>query len=374
MGVCLIIRSSGGTDTSGATATAARVLSGYTCYVNDVKITGTMANQGTKTASLNAGGSYTIPAGYHSGSGKVTANALSGQTSATATAARILSGRTAWVNGSKLTGTMTNRGAISQKLAANGSYTVPAGWHNGSGKVTQSLTTQGAKNVTPTTTNQTACAASRWTTGNIVIVGASTLTAGNIKKGVKIFNVTGTFGDTISVFENGNLSSDSALGGGFNTFSGAWTTDRYVNYRMGDGGSITFGNTIVMKLYPGRWESETEMRNGALMVTKNKVSSQFVSATVWFNYSCSSPMKWTPYAYFKVGYNGVVDDLYPAIGTSYIEFYSTGSANNQSLTTAFRNDNDALRYFEISLTMDLSAQVLRREVTVTVTKITFSKV
>lgn len=193
MGVCLIIRTSGGTDTSGATATAARVLSGYTCYVNDDKITGTMANQGTKTASLNAGGSYTIPAGYHSGSGKVTANALSGQTSGTATAARILSGRTAWVNGSKLTGTMTNRGAISQKLAANGSYTVPAGWHNGSGKVTQSLTTQGAKNVTPTTSNQTACAASRWTTGSIVILGSSNLKAANIKSGVKIFNVTGTF-------------------------------------------------------------------------------------------------------------------------------------------------------------------------------------
>lgn len=193
MGVCLIIRTSGGTDTSGATATAARVLSGYTCYVNDVKITGTMANQGTKTASLNAGGSYTIPAGYHSGSGKVTANALSGQTSGTATAARILSGRTAWVNGSKLTGSMTNRGAISQKLAANGSYTVPVGWHNGSGKVTQSLTTQGAKNVTPKTTNQTACAASRWTTGSIVILGSSNLKAANIKKGVKIFNVTGTF-------------------------------------------------------------------------------------------------------------------------------------------------------------------------------------
>ena len=208
MGVCLIIRTSGGTDTSGATATAARVLSGYTCYVNDVKITGTMTNQGTKTASLNAGGSYTIPAGYHSGSGKVTANALSGQTSGTATAARILSGRTAWVNGSKLTGTMTNRGAISQKLAANGSYTVPAGWHNGSGKVTQSLTTQGAKNVTPTTSNQTACAASRWTTGSIVILGSSNLKAANIKKGVKIFGVTGTWtgwvDSTVTLYNRSN--------------------------------------------------------------------------------------------------------------------------------------------------------------------------
>lgn len=192
MGECLIIRSGGGTDTSGATATAARVLSGYTCYVNDSKITGTMTNQGTKTASLNAGGSYTIPAGYHNGSGKVTANALSGQTSGTATAARILSGKTAWVNGSKLTGTMTNRGAISQNLAANGSYTVPVGWHSGSGKVTQSLTTQGAKTVTPTTSNQTACAASRWTTGTITIVGSSYLKAENIKKGVTIFNVAGT--------------------------------------------------------------------------------------------------------------------------------------------------------------------------------------
>ena len=219
MGVCLIIRTSGGTDTSGATATAARVLSGYTCYVNDVKITGTMANQGTKTASLNAGGSYTIPAGYHSGSGKVTANALSGQTSGTATAARILSGRTAWVNGSKLTGTMTNRGAISQKLAANGNYTVPAGWHNGSGKVTQSLTTQGGKTVTPTTSNQTACAANRWTTGNIVVAGNANLKAANIKNGITIFGIRGTFtgwvDSTINVFSETTGTVNSNFGNWF---------------------------------------------------------------------------------------------------------------------------------------------------------------
>ena len=56
------------------------------------------------------GGSYTIPAGYHNGSGKVTANSLSSQTNANAGAGDILSGKTAWVNGSKLTGTMPNRG------------------------------------------------------------------------------------------------------------------------------------------------------------------------------------------------------------------------------------------------------------------------
>ena len=193
MGECLIIRGGGGTDTSNANATAGKVLSGYTCYVNDSKITGTMPNQGTKTASLNPGGSYTIQAGYHNGSGKISVNSLSSQTSATANAGRILSGRTAWVGGSKLTGTMTNRGAVSQALGANGSYTIPAGWHNGSGKVTQNLTKQAAVNVTPGTANKTACAANRWTTGNIVIVGSSNLKAANIKNGVTIFGVTGTW-------------------------------------------------------------------------------------------------------------------------------------------------------------------------------------
>ena len=198
MGVCLIIRSGGGTDTSGATATAARVLSGYTCYVNDVKITGTMANQGTKTASLNAGGSYTIPAGYHSGSGKVTANALSGQTSGTVGAAHILSGYNAWVNGTNTWGNMPNRGNISHSLPANGSYTIPAGWHAGGGVVNQSLAFHWGGTYTPNTANQVICWANWYAAGNIVIVGSSALTAGNIRNGVWIFGVLGTWTGPIS--------------------------------------------------------------------------------------------------------------------------------------------------------------------------------
>ena len=67
-----------------------------------------MPNQGAKTATLNCGGSYTIPKGYHNGSGKVTANSLSSQTSgATATDDKVMNGYTYWKDGAKRTGKAT---------------------------------------------------------------------------------------------------------------------------------------------------------------------------------------------------------------------------------------------------------------------------
>lgn len=70
------------------------------------KVNGTMANNGAVTSTLTAGTSYTIPAGYHNGSGKITANSLASQTQATAGTLQIVPPYTAYVNGQKITGTM----------------------------------------------------------------------------------------------------------------------------------------------------------------------------------------------------------------------------------------------------------------------------
>ena len=94
-------------------ATANQILSGKTAWVKGKKVTGTMPNRGAVNQTLNAGGSYTIPEGYHNGKGKITAASLSSQTPGTATAAQILAGQTAWVNGKKITGNMPSRATSS---------------------------------------------------------------------------------------------------------------------------------------------------------------------------------------------------------------------------------------------------------------------
>jgi hypothetical protein len=134
------------------TAVAGDVLANKT-FSNDsgVAIPGTMVNNtgwtGEGTPTGNNQVDVVIPKGYHDGTGKVvckgqtaySAGVANGQSAArigTAGKGDVLAGKTFTnASGSGLSGSMVNRGAWSANATSNGAVTIPAGYHNGAGKV-----------------------------------------------------------------------------------------------------------------------------------------------------------------------------------------------------------------------------------------------
>ena len=157
-----------------------------------------LVNQGAVSVTVTEGKTYTIPAGYHNGSGTVTAvsdaegdaemyklqsknatptkrqqsitpdsgyyglsdvtvapipDAYQDVTSVTAVAAEVLTGKIiVAADGAIITGTMTNNGAVEKTLDVTTiSYTIPKGYHSGTGTVKIALET---KTVTPTKSAQ----------------------------------------------------------------------------------------------------------------------------------------------------------------------------------------------------------------------------
>jgi hypothetical protein len=156
-----------------------------------------IANNGAVSAQVQEGDTYTIPAGWHNGSGTVSGVAGGGNytlqskgpitptktaqsiapdsgyyglsavsiaaipeayqdvSSVTATAGDVLSPKIIVTSdGTAVPGTMTNNGAVSKKLDAtegNQTYTVPKGYHSGAGSVAITLE---EKSATPTKASQ----------------------------------------------------------------------------------------------------------------------------------------------------------------------------------------------------------------------------
>ena len=193
MGECLIVRSGSGVDTSNATASGNKIVEGYSCYVNDELITGDIPIMKLTTSSITPSNKIDIPYGYYDNTNLISVSTLREETVATAVSSDLLIDSTGWSNGTNIIGDIHNNGAISQSMGANTSYTIPQGWHNGSGKVTQALVIQGAVGITAGTGNQTVCDAGRWTTGDLWVWGNGNLVPWNIKNGVEIFGVWGNF-------------------------------------------------------------------------------------------------------------------------------------------------------------------------------------
>ena len=101
------------------------------------------------------------------------------------------------------TGTMADNAAQDISLAVNGTYTIPAGYHTGNGRVKNTTTEKAAATYYAGASDQT-IAANQYLSGvqTIKALTASNLTAANVKKGVtvavnngnaNVFEVTGSY-------------------------------------------------------------------------------------------------------------------------------------------------------------------------------------
>lgn len=271
-------------NVSAVNAAAGDVLSGKVIVdATGASVTGTMANNGAVSKTLDAttsNQSYTVPAGYHSGSGKVqivletksatptkasqditptSGKVLSKVTVAAipaayqdvsnvdASAADVLAGKTiVAADGTEVEGTMVNRGAVSKTLDAtsgNQSYTVPAGYHNGSGTVAITLE---EKSATPTTASQNITPTSGKVLSKVTVAAipanygdttGDTAVAANLLAGV----VAHTISNGTATKITGTMTNNGAIAG---TIDGLTTTSYSVPTGYTSGGTVSLTSDI----------------------------------------------------------------------------------------------------------------------------------
>jgi len=161
-----------------------------------------LTNDDVTVSDVLAGKKFHLPSGEFSTG---TCSYDADTSDATAVAAEILATKTAYKNGTKLTGTMTNNGAVAGTISTKtGQYTIPQGYHDGSGKVSIASTEQ------------------------------AKIIATNIREGVTILGVTG------SMSGNEGVKATSATVTPYTTAQSIVPTD------LGDYNSITQVNVAAI--------------------------------------------------------------------------------------------------------------------------------
>jgi hypothetical protein len=316
-------------------------------------------NQGAISVTVTEGKSITIPAGYHNGSGTVTAvsdtagdaekyklqsksatptkkeqaitpdagyyglsdvtvapipDAYQDVSSTTAVAGDVLTGKVyVLANGTVTTGTMANNGAVSKTLDATVvSYTIPKGYHNGSGKVQIVLDTEN-NSVTPTKAVQTI-----------------TPEAGKVFSSVTVEAIPAAYQDVTSVTAG---AADVLSGKKIVDASGKSVTGTMTNNGGGGGGYIqnyNDGFTISKGYHDGT--STVRLTNATIEVLANpeniKTGVSILGATGTFTSDANAEqidIVKGKTAYVKGSKRvGALDDYATAEGwTGYISSYDT---------------------------------------------------
>ena len=212
-------------DVSSVTATAEDVLSGKEIVnSNGTLVSGTMTNVGTVNKTISSKSEvYTIPSGNHSGAGTVQIS--------TAEQNKIIAGNIKkgvtilGVTGTCETGTTTSGTDTSDATATTSDIRKgKTAYVNGS-KITGNMTEQSAQTITPSTTNKT-ISSGQYLTGTQTIKGDANLVAGNIKSDISIFGVMGTYTGSSSGGSTTGSGLPSTITAGDTPVASSWVTSK----------------------------------------------------------------------------------------------------------------------------------------------------